>query len=298
MTIKEKTIHYFQLMEDGPEPKRLEVDWQEWLDGIRTMTEDERTVTLRNGEVLILEVKDYNALAHLACHRVKDVGEWLNVRNKGGISSLKDEVKGDILETSAVSFLSYGSVFGLVRGSNSAPSHNQIARSISEKTNPPIDLLARPVTERAQLDKLKAADGVTAFEMKVAGDPAWSAESGALGVVSDLRQEHLEPEFDVYLKVAIRRGRQDHSAIQRLRKFFSPVGVAQLPGGSRATATIINDDGDHEIINLVEHNLAVSRPMGSGGIEMDAAFTQIQSVASDLEDTIKASIDWTDGNGN
>ncbi len=294
MALKEKLIHFFQLVEDGPAAARLDVDWHDWLEHLRGLDEGGRTVMLKTGEVFVCEVRDYVSLPHLVCHRFKDVSEWLNVRTTaGGISPLSDQVSGDVLETSAVSFLSYGSVFGLVRGSNSAPAHSQIATVISELAQP-LRLLARPVTERAQLDELNQAGELKSFEIKVAADPHWSAEAGAFGVISDLKREHLEADVDVYLRVSVGRGQKPPGLLQRLKRMFPTSGAAQLPAGSRAKATVVNDAGDPEILNLVEHHLAISKPMGQNGLELEAAFTAIQEAGLDLETTIRQSIDLPD----
>ena len=280
-----KTVAFFHLMYDSPQQEVLNTNWVPLLESVARLNEDQRTVYAK-GAAFFVEVADASR-GHLLVHRVKDLDEWLKIRSEGGVRDLRDEIQGDVLETSAVALQRRNSVFALVRGSAAAPGHGQVAYVLSQLTSGP-RLAASAITVSAQLDRLASAQSMSRFDIKVTGDPTWVPPNhGVMRTMRDLRQA-TGPEVTIGIEVSVGHKR-DHQLLGRVRELFGAT-LGALPEGSRGEATIFNEEGEREIINLVEHKLAMTVELPGQGLAIEHVFGAMDALADSHAGEIRRSL--------
>lgn len=276
---RSKTVSFFHILDDStPSAELLNVDWSPLLNTLARPEGDASLPEIPLGDAMfLLEVMSAEDSSFLV-HRVKDYDEWLRVRRQGRRpEDLRATLDGDLLETSCVQFVHPLSVFGLVRGSASAPGHAMIAK-VLQYVSDFARLIARPITVPEQLDRVADAQGVRGFDIKISSDASWTPPNqGVFRTIRNL-MESTGREVSVQVSVSVGRKKASSPVLDHLLDLLAPGGhVPQLPAGSRGTASIINEEGDRELVNLVQHSLALKVEFGDDTHLIERALHEISA---------------------
>ena len=108
----------------------------------------------------------------------------------------------------------------------------------------------------------------------------------------DLR-EATGPEVTVGIEVSVGHKR-NHELLHRVAEFVG-TNLGILPEDSRGEAAIINEEGDREVINLVEHKLAMTVELPDQGLVIEHVFGTMDTFAASHEGEIRRSLAIAEG---
>src|ERR1017187_2027328 len=121
--VKERTVAFFEIVasERGEQHRIEQLPWDDTLSAI-ALTKDVNDRTFESESTFIGNSITIDMEDHLLLHRVKNPGEWLSVLNwdTGEWRELESRAKEGYLDTSAICFLPYGNIVGIMQGSTSA----------------------------------------------------------------------------------------------------------------------------------------------------------------------------------
>jgi hypothetical protein len=131
---RERTIAFYEVVDvdnQGETSRMQQVAWDQVLKMLEGTKLGERVFEGKD-KTLIGEVLWHDGEAHLKLMSVRDESAWISIYRPDA-ESINDLETGNsaLLETSIVTFLSFGNVLGMIQGSRSAPSSGAVAeRSI------------------------------------------------------------------------------------------------------------------------------------------------------------------------
>lgn len=289
MAKKQKTVAFHQLCVDGPSAKFAEVDWDQFLTGLGDRKEDDRRVDVGDDHFLV-EVRHQLGRPHLVLHRFKSDTDWMHVFSSQGIQEWSTK-QGALLDTSVVSFIGFGSVFGHVLGSVSAPRASDVAAVLS--TFFLNHFVAVPVVAQQNTDSLLGVNEVTQFDLQVMAGTglAPDARHGVTRAINQLCNS-LDPNVTVTISVSAGNLR-DPKTLQKNHDEASRI----MLGGSRSrlkrgSAKIVTDAGQTDLVHAVEYDLAFRVPIGGGDekVAVDDACGKIVATAIAKEDLLRRAV--------
>lgn len=262
---KERTVAFFEVVDD--DGARLEqVDWQTILNSLQRRPLRERTYTT-SLKTFVGQVVSYDGQSHLLLGKVKETDDWLEEINfeDGSIEEFNRAENRGLVETSILSFLDFGNVVGMIRGSVSAPT----CASLQEWING-MDILegvnveVRPIIDRATIEKIRQADGARWLDFKVNTSQAAAFEESGNRLGRTVRAARDEyGEVTVAFKVEIPKNRRFSRARRELLN-----DVLQLAAHSDITESASaqltywdpSDDSEHsEAVNLMKHRITAKK---------------------------------------
>jgi hypothetical protein len=169
--MKERTVAFYEIVPSisGEQCRAEQLPWEKTLGALAT-TKDVKERTFESDSVFVGNTIIVDEEDHLLLHRVKNAGEWLSVLdwNTGEWRELESKATEGYLDTSAVCFLPYGNVIGLMQGSTSAPTHKSLQTWLNGlKFFPDMELVIRPVMSRAEVERLRTANGASKVEIRI-----------------------------------------------------------------------------------------------------------------------------------
>lgn len=242
--MKERTVAFFEIVaaKNGTQERMQQLPWEETLAALakkRDVTER----TFESDSVFVGSIATVHEEDHLLLHRVKGAGEWLSVLNwrTGEWRELESKAAEGYLDTSVICFLPYGNVIGLMQGSASAPTHRSLQTWLNGlKLFPEMPLAVRPVMSRAEVEKLKRANGASKIEIRI-GTSKMSALADKSGrLASFLHRASLDyGDVDVTVIISVPRGRAHDEDRERLLSDLRDLEEVVPVAAERARATLV-----------------------------------------------------------
>lgn len=190
--------------------------------------------------------------------------------------------------------------FAYVRGVVHAPGHTRIRQLLKAA----FDLgegehwEVEPVMDTAAIKQFEAADGLTAFHSKFrVQHDLLSMLPRRRGIFKPVAKiaTWLDSDLDVELTIKLPASSRDHLGKRREFHRLTHNNLPELVGkNSGAKATVVQPNGQSEVLDLVEHKLVVSFEIPPGSTER-RSFTALRdglvSIASDIEATLNVLLD-------
>jgi hypothetical protein len=241
---------------------------------------------------------------HLLLHRVKDGGEWLAVMNleTGDWHELESKAKEGYLDTSAIVFLPYGNVVGMMQGATSAPSHKSLEgwlRGLKVFGDTP--LVVRPLVSQAEVERLKGADGASRVEIRI-GAHQTEALSKRQGRLAQFLQRATADYGDLRVTVTISVPPGGARAEDRRRLLNDLRDLEDVMPGAADVAKarlVYSDAGGEEygrLAEFVEHHITAKRRVSAvddegNSIRLSEALRVITDAAVEHEDELRRAAD-------
>jgi hypothetical protein len=303
--LRERTIQFYEVViQKGGEQVRCDqFPFPSALAGIAAASVTHRRwdgpLQTLIGTVHTVEQED-----HLLLHRVKDGGEWLAVMDleTGDWHELESKAKEGYLDTSAIVFLPYGNVLGMMQGATSAPSHKSLEswlRGLKVFGNEQI--LVRPLVSSAEVERLKGADGASRIEIRI-GAHKTEALSKREGRLAQFLQRATADYGDLRVTVTISvppggaRAEDRRRLLEDLRDLEDV-----MPGAADvAKARLVYSDGGGEeygrLAEFVEHHITAKRRVSAvdeegNSIRLAEALRVIGDAAIEHEDELRLAVD-------
>ncbi|WP_328674885.1 hypothetical protein [Streptomyces sp. NBC_00343] len=300
----ERTVAFFEIVASasGNQTRLPPLEWDRALSDLATATVQERMVdkeTTLVGSVATVRMQD-----HLLLHRVKDATEWLSMMDwsTGQWQELEQNASRGFVDTSAICFLPFGNVVGLMQGSVSAPTHKGLETWLNElHLFPDTRLAIRPVLSKAEIERLGTAHGATRIEIKI-GNHKVAALRGRNGRLAHfLRQAHeAYGDINVTMIISVPRGKarsEDRQALLDDLRDIAPVA----PGAAdRARAKLVFAEADgierSRLVELTEHHITAKRRVSAvddegNSIRILSAVDAILDVAAEHEGELRAAVE-------
>ncbi|MFJ4090171.1 hypothetical protein ACIPYS_01200 [Kitasatospora sp. NPDC089913] len=279
-----------------------QIDWDTALSALARASLEDRRVEKEH--ILVGSVVTANDQDHLLLHRVKDNSEWLSVMNwnTGEWHELEQNASQGFLDTSAICFLPFGNIIGLMQGATSAPTHKALEQWLNElKLFPGVNLAIRPVMSHAEIDKLKSAHGASKIEVRIGSSriSALSNKTGRLASFLKLANESYG-DIKVTMIISVPRGRGRGEDRQALLEDLRDIAEVAPNAAERARASLVYADADGpeytRLVELVEHHITAKRRVSAvdnegNSIRILSAVDAILEVAAEHEDELRAAVE-------
>ncbi|VEJ29464.1 Uncharacterised protein [Rothia dentocariosa] len=157
-------------------------------------------------------------------------------------------------------------VFGICAGSQiGASNHSAVVNFINQAIKPAngYKWIAKPITVKGDIDKLKSSSGVTRFGFSTISDPNALPleELNSIGNYDYVREsiksisEEIGETTDVKIEISFHNGRKgSKDSLERLKKLA--LGLIKISRKDRKAEATILSDTKTEIIQLMEYKLA------------------------------------------
>ncbi|WP_202966128.1 DUF6731 family protein [Streptomonospora alba] len=266
-TYRERTVSFYEIVfrKNGEEVRGEQVNWKEFLSEATRAKVAE--LTLDADETFVGSIVPVDEEDHLLLHRVKGQTEWLSVMNweTGEWKELESKASEGYLDTSVISFLSYGNIVGIMQGATSSPTHKSLEKWINgikvfERTN----VVVRPLVSQAQVDSLRQASGANRIEIRIGASKseALSKKNGRLAnMLKKAREDY--GDISVTLIISVPRGKSRTEDRQRLLNDLQDLEEVMPKAAEKAKATLVYaEEGSPEqrrLVELVEHHITAKR---------------------------------------
>ncbi|WP_079178336.1 hypothetical protein [Streptomyces mangrovisoli] len=299
----ERTIAFFEVVASasGEQVRVPPMDWDSALSDLATASVEDRMVAKE--VTLVGSVATVRQQDHLLLHRVKDATEWLSVMDwgTGQWQELEQNASRGFVDTSAICFLPFGNVIGLMQGSVSAPSHKALETWLNElHLFPDTRLVVRPVLSKAEVERLGTAQGASRIEIRIGSHKA-SALRGRNGrLASFLRQaQEAYGDINVTMIISVPRGRGRDADRQALLADLRDIAPVAPDAAARAQARLVFAEADgverSRLVELTEHHITAKRRVSAvdndgNSIRILSAVDAILDVAAEHESELRAAV--------
>ncbi|MEU0454233.1 hypothetical protein ABZ322_14685 [Streptomyces sp. NPDC006129] len=299
----ERTISFFEIVTSaGGEQIRVpQMEWDKALSDLATATVQERMVDKET--TLVGSVATARGQDHLLLHRVKDTTEWLSMMdwNTGEWRELEQNASRGFVDTSAICFLPFANVVGLMPGSVSAPTHKGLETWLNElHLFPDTRLAIRPVLSKAEVERLGTAQGASRIEIKIGNHKTSALRERTGRLAKFLRLAHeAYGDINVTMIISVPRGKgrdEDRQALLDDLRDIAPVA----PGAAdRARARLVFAEADgperSRLVELTEHHITAKRRVSAvddegNSIRILSAVDAILDVAAEHEGELRAAV--------
>ncbi|MFJ3586805.1 hypothetical protein ACIPPS_31885 [Streptomyces sp. NPDC090127] len=305
--MKERTIHFYEVVtvrngegQRMPEP----MDWDAVLADLSQVPVSGRT--FESDSQLVGTITTYHEQDHLLLHRVKDAGEWLSVMNwdTGSLRELEQNAHEGYLDTSVICFLPFGNVIGIMRGSQSAPSHRALEAWLNGiSLFPGTQFEVRPVVAHAEVERLKTASGASRVEVKLMANKMGALRERKGGLARTFRVAgESYGEISVTVIISVPRGKELKEHREMLLADLDEISDV-VTGAERARASLIYSDPTGpertHLVELVEHSITAKRRVPAtdqegNSIRIVSAVDAILGAAAEHEDALRLAVDAGD----
>lgn len=293
---------YRVVVRDAQGPRPVEVDWAALSERYEAYSLTERT---HDNVVYFFSAHEDDRVA-VSMHEplAQDFLSTLSAATGTVEDILPDkELDGpgdQVARSTAVVPLGRQGHFAYVRGVVHAPSHTRLrellkaAFELEEGEHWEVE----PVMDSAAIKQFEAADGLTAFRSKFrVQHDLLSMLPKRRGIFKPVAKiaTWLESDLDVELTIKLPPSSREHQGKRREFHRLTRNNLPELVGkDSRAKATVVQPNGQSEVLDLVEHKLVVSFEIPPASTER-RSFTALRdgllSIASDIEATLNALLD-------
>lgn len=302
--MRERTIAFFEIIrtEAGEHVRMPQLDWDSALSSLATASLEDRMVdkeTALIGSTIIVDHQD-----HLLLHRVKDASEWLSMMDwsTGEWRELEQNASRGFVDTSAVCFLPFGNVVGLMQGSASAPSHKALETWVNElRLFPDPRFVVRPVLSKAEVERLATAQGASRIEIKIGNHKiaALGERTGRLAKFLRIAHEAYG-DINVTMIISVPRGRALEEHRQALLADLRDIAPVAPDATERARARLVyaeSEGSEHSrLVELTEHHITAKRRVPAvdeqgNSIRILSAVDAILGVAAEHESELRAAVE-------
>jgi hypothetical protein len=305
--MKERTVAFYEIVAsvNGEQSRIEQLPWEDTLESI-ALTKDVNERRVESDSVLVGNAIIIDEEDHLLLHRVKNAGEWLSVLDwsTGEWRELESKATEGYLDTTALCFLPYGNVVGMMQGSTSAPSHKSLQTWLNGlKFFPEMQLIVRPVVSRAEVERLRSARGASKIEIRIGSSKMAALEDRTGRLASFLRRASLDyGDVDVTVIISVPRGRAHSDDRERLLADLRDLEqvVPDAAERARATLTYAEQSGPEysRLVELVEHHITAKRRVAAvnedgESIRILSAVGAILGVAAEHEAELRLAVDAT-----
>lgn len=300
----ERTVAFFEIVTSasGEQARIPQLDWDQALASLATASVQERMVDKEM--TLVGSVATVHEQDHLLLHRVKDATEWLSMMdwNSGEWRELEQNASRGFVDTSAISFLPFGNVVGIMAGSVSAPTHRGLETWLNElHLFPDVQLTARPVLSKAEVERLGTAHGASRIEIKI-GNHKVAALRGRTGRLAHfLRLAHeAYGDINVTMIISVPRGKARADDRQALLDDLRDIAPVAPGAADRARAKLVFAEADGlertRLVELTEHHITAKRRVPAvddqgNSIRILSAVDAILDVAAEHEGELRAAVE-------
>ena len=299
----ERTIVFFEIVTNvaGEQARVPQLDWGRALADLATASVQERMVDKET--TLVGSVATVHQQDHLLVHRVKDSTEWLSEMDwsTGEWRELEQNASRGFVDTSAVCFLSFGNVVGIMQGSVSAPTHKGLETWLNELHLFPEPLVARPVLSKAEVERLGTAYGASRIEIKIGGHRTSALRSRTGRLARFLRLAYdAYGDINVTMIISVPRGKTRDGDRQALLDDLRDIAPVAPDAADRARARLVFSEADgvehSRLIELTEHHITAKRRVSAvddqgNSIRILSAVDAILDVAAEHEGELRAAVE-------
>ena len=302
--LRERTVAFYEIVRSTPaEQKRIpHSDWESVLASIARASLEERKV--EKEALLVGSVATINEQDHLLLHRAKDSSEWLSVMDwgTGEWYELEQSASRGYLETSAICFLPFGNVVGMMHGSASAPTHKSLETWLNSlHLFPGKDLAVRPVLTKAEVERLQTARGVSRVEVKI-GSHKMATLRGKTGRLANFLRSANETygDIDVTMIISVPKGKALMKHREMLLEDLREIAEVAPEATERARAKLVYADAEGpeytRLVEITEHHITAKRRVSAvdedgNSIRILSAVDAILGVAAEHEDELRAAVE-------
>lgn len=301
---KERTVQFYEIVkaESGEQQRVQPADWDQILGVIADANVASRTyvadATFVGNTITVDE--EY----HLLLHRVKNEGEWLSVINwdTGEWRELENRAREGYVDSTVISFLSFGNVIRLMQGSTAAPSHKSLERWLNGlKFFSGMTLAVRPVVSRAEVQRLQTASGASRIEIRIGSSKVSALRDRTGRLASMLRRASQDyGDINVTMIISIPRGRARQEDRERLLDDLRDLADVMPEAAERARAALVYSDPSgpeqSRLVELVEHSITAKRRVAAldaegHSIRIMSAVHAILEAAGEHETELRTAVD-------
>ncbi|WP_436979989.1 hypothetical protein [Streptomyces sp. enrichment culture] len=251
-----KTVSFFEIVRAKDEQSRRmeEVDWQRALSGIEQRPPLSRIFSSDSGSYIGIVVTAFEK-KHLLIGKIGPKNLETVDLDLGALQEMHLEGNRGTIETTAVSFLPYGNIIGVMQGSMASPRISAIQNWINSCGMTTEEVATWPVISNAAWKTLKNAEAVHSFEFSYRPNPANSSPEGE-GMMSYIKlgnERYEDHRITVKIEVPktkdvspLRRLRGQRRLRQDVEQLLSSLGHLRDSTGitrARANVTVAHDDG-------------------------------------------------------
>lgn len=294
-----RTISFWQLVRAADGKQVVDADWKQVLSRWARESTSKKIINNIGGYTLGGKIHTVNEIDHLVVTRDRDDLPRQQHRATGEVAEM--EVRADdwdVIESSFVSFLDFGNVFGIMQSANTAPSPQAVAKWINATRIFDVSWAAEPVIDREKWNRVRRAGGVSRLEF--AGPTSLFSDVGG-GPLAHLYGLGEMGQFKVELKINAGRAAGKHEERHRLYEMtealIRSIGLDRV---SKARAKIFDDSDEgipSETINLLKQRFSrketvslLGQDSGARAVSETSAFTAILAVAEDLRNDLRGSV--------
>lgn len=311
---RKKTVAFYEVVR-AKEANSLRFDHIDWgmvLENLGALTVHERQL-IHDDDVYVGEPIESANGKHLVLARLRDGDLQQLDYESQKIDALRLDGNRSVVDTTIICFLPYGNVIGVLQGSASAPRPTALQRWLNAmRSRVEEELAIIPLIGKNAWDKLKSAESVNLFEMRLRPTPSSMFPTAVEGLGDFARHAHKQnPDALITLTIKIPKGRGLSRSASRARgerrlhasvqEFLSDFGSLVGPHGviDRAIADVMLSASDGSIvedkINFVNDHITASRqvtlPRGSGaGPWFEAAVAAVMQVAAEHDRDLRSAV--------
>jgi hypothetical protein len=201
-----------------------------------------------------------------------------------------------------MSFLPFGNIVGIMQGSTAAPTHRSLESWINGlHLFPETDIVVRPLVSRAEVDRLRTAQGASKIEIRIGSSKIAALRERRGRLASFLRVASQQyGDINVTLIISVPPG---HARAEDRRALLDDLRDIEevVPGAAeRARATLVYAEAAgpeyRRLVELVEHHITAKRRVAAvdkegRSIRILSAVTAIMGVAAEHEEELRLAAD-------
>lgn len=257
---------YRAVIRDAHGRRAVEVDWHALFEKYTGRPLKDRT----HGDVVYFVTKEDAGQIMLSMHQPLSMDYLTRVSTQDGTVAdlLPDDERGEeedrVARSTTVLPIGRQGHFAYARGVTHAPGHTKVRELL--KLEFPLEegehWEVEAVVDTGALKQFEAADGLTAFKSKmliqhdlISMLPRKKGIFKPLAKIAKWVESDLEVELTVRLPESARNHHGKRRELHRLTRNSLPEMVGKNSG---AKATVVHQNGQSEVLDLVEHNLVMS----------------------------------------
>ncbi|MDT0469654.1 hypothetical protein [Streptomyces gibsoniae] len=267
-----RTVSFYEVVraKDDYNPRMEEVPWQRALEEMSTKPSTQRTFITPDEDRFIGEAVFSSDAMHLIVGRIGS-GELQTVDlDHGHIEDLRLDGNRGFIDTTAVCFLDYGNIIGIMGSSQASPRATAIQRWMNACGLAAEEIALWPVISQDVWTKLQNASAVHNFEFTFRPNPAFMPPDGA-SIFGFRQASDRYPDHRITFKVEVpKRGQvtsraRGHRRLQEdAMHFMSELGYLVGPSGierARALVTSPTEDGHikEEGLDFLKHHVTAKK---------------------------------------
>lgn len=271
-----------------PDPK----DWDESLDRYGALDAPQRVI-----EDVVYEPMQAKGRFQLTMHRPINKKFMSRISEDNSISDMlvdSDETHR-FAYSSTVIFSDHQTIFGVVKGDRSAPSHQDVARFLAANYSCPQGYRweVRALPTPSELDRMRKAEGINLFSTKFSTFRDLFSEEGEPDDLSEYANRlagKFGSDIEIFLDVRLPRSTRGMEPARRMKAYFSRDLRTTVGRGRGSKARIVSQNGQEELVHLLEHDLAISFDIPGSGSEK-ARFSQLVDGLESIRSELNANVE-------